>query len=79
MAKLWPRLRKYSKGEVRSGLSKIKIPVYDMTGEIIDYHMVLSESTEMFKHLIQCNSHHFAQAAHTPFVNSIFWEIFASI
>ena len=60
MARFWPRLRKYSKGEVRSGLSIIKIPVYDMTGEIIDYHMVLSESTEMFKHLIQRNSHQFA-------------------
>ena len=56
MAKLWPRLRKYSKGEVGSGLSKIEIPVFDTTGEIIDYR-TLSESTEVFKHLIQRNSH----------------------
>ena len=50
MARLWPRLRKYSKGEVRSGLNKIEIPVYDTTGEIVDYRMV-SESTERLKEI----------------------------
>ena len=40
MASLWPRLRKSSKGEVQFGLSEIEIPVYDTTGEIIDYRTV---------------------------------------
>ena len=55
-------------------MSKIEIPVFDTTGEIIDYR-TLSETSQR-----KCSStlsnaivmHHFAQAAHTPFVNGIF-------
>ena len=71
MAELWPRLRKYAKGEVRSGLNKIEIPVCDSSGEIIDFRTV-SDASEMFQHLIHCNSQHFSQAENTPFVNGIF-------
>jgi hypothetical protein len=72
MARLWPPLRKYAKGEVRSGLNKIEIPVYDSLGEIIDFFRTVSDASEMFQHLIQRHSQHFAQTENTPFVNSIF-------
>ena len=61
MVRLWPLLRKYAKGEVCSGLNKIEIPVYDSLGEIIDFRTVF-DASEMFQHLIQRNSQHFAQA-----------------
>ena len=61
MARLWPPLRKYAKGEVRSGLNKIEIPVYDSLGEIIDFFRTVSDASEMFQHLIQRNSQQFAQ------------------
>ena len=48
-----------------------QIPVYDSSGEIIDFRTV-SDASEMFQHLIHCNSQHFSQAENTPFVNGIF-------
>jgi hypothetical protein len=56
-------------------LNKIEIPVCDSSGEIIDFRTV-SDASEMFQHLIHCNSQHFAQAENTPFANGIFGEHF---
>jgi len=33
-ARLWPKLRRYAKGEIRTGLNKIEKPINDDTGEI---------------------------------------------
>ena len=34
MKKLWPKLRKYAKGETCSGLDRVEIPTQDSDGEI---------------------------------------------
>ena len=75
---LWPKLRKYAKGDICSSLNKLEIPIYDFTGEIIEFRTV-TNSSEVFHHLLKRNSNHFAQAAETLFVKRIFGQISAPI
>jgi hypothetical protein len=51
MKKLWPNLRKYAKGEIRSGLDKVEIPTRDSGGEITGWGSVTAPA-ELFKTLI---------------------------
>jgi hypothetical protein len=67
MKKLWPKLQKYSKGEVRTGLDSVEVPIQDSNGEISGWHSVASP-IELFNTLIAWNIKHFAQANDTPFV-----------
>ena len=69
--KLWPRLQRYAKGEIRSGLNRIEVPVHDKTGEIINWRSVTAPD-ELFAALLDRNIAHFAQAKNTPFVNGVF-------
>ena len=67
MKKLWPKLRKYAKGETRSGLDQVEIPTHDSDGEITGWRSVTAP-TELFQTLLARNISHFAQAKDTPFV-----------
>ena len=49
--KLWPKLRKYAKGEIRSGLDRVEVPTRDSDGEIIGWHSV-TVPAELFKTLL---------------------------
>jgi len=71
---LWPKLHRYAKGEIRTGLNRIEKPIYDDTGEIIEFQTI-SDSNEMFYHLLQRNMTHFSQAQHTPFVEGCFGAV----
>ena len=73
MNRLCPRLRKYSKQEIPSGISHIEIPVYDKQGEISEFRSV-TEPFEIFSHQIRRNSDHFFQAKSSPFVEGIFGQ-----
>ena len=37
---LWPKLHRYAKGEIRTGLNRIEKPIYDDTGEIIEFQTI---------------------------------------
>ena len=67
MKKLWPKLRKYAKGEIRSGLNRVEVPTQDSDGEIIGWRSVTAPA-ELFKTLLARNETHFSQAKETPFV-----------
>ena len=67
MKKLWPKLRKYAKGETRSGLDRVEIPTRDSDGEITGWRSVTAP-TELFQTLLARNLTHFAQANDTTFV-----------
>jgi hypothetical protein len=67
MKKLWPKLQKYAKGEVRTGLDCVEVPIRDSDGEISGWRSVTSP-TELFNTLIARNIKHFSQAKDTPFV-----------
>ena len=67
MKKLWPKLRKYAKGETCSGLDRVEIPTQDSDGEITGWRSVTAP-TEMFQILLAQNISRFAQAKDTPFV-----------
>ncbi len=71
LQKLWPTLRRYAKGQVRSSLSRIEVPVRDSEGEIIDWRSISSHD-EICSELIKRNITHFSQAKETPFVNGPF-------
>ena len=71
LQKLWPKLRRYAKGQVRSSLSRIEVPVRDSEGEIIDWRSISSHD-EICSELIKRNITHFSQAKETPFVNGPF-------
>jgi len=73
--RLWPKLRRYAKGEIHSGLSHIEVPVLDATQEIVGWRSVTSP-IELFTTLIERNIQHFAQAKDTPFVNGILGSTF---
>jgi hypothetical protein len=51
MKKLWPKLQKYAKGEVRTGLDCVEVPIQDSDGEISGWPSVTSP-TELFNTLI---------------------------
>ena len=42
MKKLWPKLQKYAKGEVRTGLDCVEVPIRDSDGEISGWRSVTS-------------------------------------
>lgn len=67
MKKLWPKLRKYAKGEIRSRLDRVEVPTRDSDGEIIGWRSVTAPA-ELFKTLLAQNVTHFSQAKDTPFV-----------
>ena len=67
MKKLWPKLRKYTKGETCSGLDRVEIPTHDSDGEIIGWHSI-NAPAKLFQALLEQNLTHFAQAKDTPFV-----------
>ena len=67
MKKLWPKLWKYAKGEIRSGLDRVEIPTRDSDGEITGWRSVTSP-TELFEKLLAQNISHFSQAKDTPFI-----------
>ena len=67
MTKLWPKLRKYAKGEIRSGLDRVEVPTRDSDGEIIGWHSVTAPA-ELFKTLLARNVTHLSQAKDTTFV-----------
>jgi hypothetical protein len=67
MKKLWPKLRKYAKGETRSGLDQVEIPTRDSDGEITEWRSV-DAPTELFQTLLAQYLSHFAQVKDTPFV-----------
>ena len=69
--KLWLRLRRYVKGEIRTSLNRIEKPIYDETGEITSFQTI-TESSEMFSQILQRNIRHFAQESTTPFVEGPF-------
>ncbi len=69
--KLWPKLRRYAKGEVKTGLNRVDVPIRDNTGEIIDWHPITAP-VELFTALLNRNIAHFAQAKDTPFVEGTF-------
>jgi hypothetical protein len=64
---LWPKLRKYVKGETRSGLDQVKIPTRDSAGEITGWRSVTAPA-ELFQTLLARNLTRFAQAKDTQFV-----------
>ena len=68
---LWPKLCRYARGETSTGLNRIEKPIYNDTGEIIEFQTI-TDSNEMFYQLLQWNTNHFAQAHHTPFVEGCF-------
>jgi hypothetical protein len=65
--KLCPKLRKYAKGEIRSGLDRVEVPTRDSDGEIIGWRFVTAPA-ELFKTLLAQNVAHFSQAKDTPLV-----------
>jgi hypothetical protein len=67
MKKLWPKLQKYAKGEVRTGLDRVEVPIQDSDDEISSWRSVTS-LTELFNTPIAWNIKHFSQAKGTPFV-----------
>ena len=67
MKKLWPKLRKYAKGEIRSGLDRVEVPTRDSDGEIIGWRSVTAPA-ELFKTLLAQNVTHLSQTKYTPFV-----------
>jgi hypothetical protein len=71
LQKLWPKLRKYAKGQIRSSLSRIEVPIRDEDGEIIDWQSVTAQD-EVCSEVIKRNIIHFSQAKNTPFVNGSF-------
>ncbi len=70
---MWPKLRKYAKGQVRSSLSRVEISIRDEEDKIIDWISVTTKD-EIFTEVIKWNTEHFAQAKETPFVNGVFGE-----
>ena len=74
MTKLWPKLRKYAKGEIRSGLDRVEVHVYDSDGEIVGLHSVTAPE-ELFNTLLTRNIKHFSQAKDTPFVNGALGQL----
>jgi hypothetical protein len=67
MKKLWPKLRKYAKGETHSGLDRVEIPTQDSGGEITGWHAVTAP-TELFQTLLAQNLSHFTLTKDTLFV-----------
>ena len=65
MKKFWPKLQKYAKGEVRTGLDHVDVSIWDSDGEISGWRSVTSP-TELFNTLITWNIKHFSQAKDTP-------------
>ena len=75
--KLWPKLRRYAKGEIRTSLlNRLEKPIYDETGEILEFQTIM-DSEEIFSHLIQRNLIHFAQASQAPFVEGQCGQFFS--
>ena len=52
MKNLWPKLRKYAKGEIRSGLDRVEVPTRDSDGEIIGWQPVTAPA-ELLKTLLE--------------------------
>ena len=73
LSRMWPKLRRYAKGQVRSSLSRVELPIRDQEGEIIGWRSVSSKDS-LFSELLKRNQAHFAQAKDTPFVNGIFGQ-----
>jgi Reverse transcriptase (RNA-dependent DNA polymerase) len=73
MQRLWPKLRRFAKGEVRTGLSRIEVPIFDASQEIVGWRSITSPD-ELFTALINRNIKHFSQAKDTPFVNGVFGQ-----
>ena len=75
LTRLWPKLVcQYAKGEIRTGFNRIEKPIYDETGEIIEFKTI-TDTNEMLYQLLQRNMTHFAQARHTLFVEGCFGEV----
>jgi hypothetical protein len=67
MKQLLPKIQKYAKGEVRTGLDCVEVPIQDSDDEISGWYSVTSP-TELFNTLIAWNIKHFSQAKDTLFV-----------
>ena len=74
MKELWPKLRKYAKGEIRSGLDRVEVPVYDSDGEIVGWCSVTAPE-ELFNTLLTRNIKHFSQAKDTPFIKGALGQL----
>ena len=61
MQRLWPKLRRFAKGEVWTGLSRIEVPIFDASQEIVGWRSITSPD-ELFTALIDRNIRHFSQA-----------------
>ena len=71
---LCPKLCRYARGETSTGLNRIEKPIYNDTGEIVEFQTI-TDSNEMFYQLLKWNTNHFAQAHHTPFVEGCFGAV----
>jgi hypothetical protein len=67
LKKMWPKLRKYAKGETQSGLDLIEFPIHDSDGEISGWRSVTSPA-KLFATLLSRNIQDLSQAKDTPFV-----------
>ena len=71
LQKLWPKLRRYAKGQIKSSLLRLEIPIRDEEGEIVDWRSIYTQD-EICSELIKRNIAHFSQAKETPFVSGPF-------
>jgi hypothetical protein len=71
LQKLWPKLRRYARGQIKSSLLRLEIPIRDKEGEIVDWRSIYTQD-EICSELIKQNIAHFSQAKETPFVSGPF-------
>ena len=75
MSRALPKLRRYAKGEICSGLNRIDKPIYYDTGKIVEFQTVKDSEEIFFSQILQQNIKHLAQASATSFVNDSFGEL----
>ena len=49
LKKVWPRLRRYAKGQIRFSLTRIEVPVRDKEGEILEWQSVISPEKNLLR------------------------------
>ena len=63
------KLKKYAKGEIRSSLQKVEVPVMDSNQNPTGQTLSITEPTNLFAAITAQNISHFSQAMDTPGVS----------